>query len=316
VYQSVLPPGRFPAYILNLDIDPLQVDVNVHPTKHEVRFRQSRLVHDFVNHVIGKTLNKIDTEQRGLVEPIVENIMDDSHLLQKNINEPPVSYGLSKPSYAKPYVVTELHKENSNTQSSKLLGRAIGFCKPYYLISHSTQGLVLVHLLRLEQHQLEKTWLEQFEQKKINSKPFIFPINLLLDQQLCECVELHYELIASLGIDLSLQNKTTVILRSLPKYLTHYDAEALVRQLLTSLQMEKNLTAEKIISLLSRMINLDASAETQSLSYWNDYLGGLENTFSNLCRQAPYKNTFWRIMSVTEINKLFQTNVSNVLKFD
>jgi len=49
-YQHLLLPGRQAAYVLHLEIDPASVDINVHPTKHEVRFRETRLVHDFITH--------------------------------------------------------------------------------------------------------------------------------------------------------------------------------------------------------------------------------------------------------------------------
>ncbi|MGM0592906.1 MAG: DNA mismatch repair endonuclease MutL [Pseudomonadota bacterium] len=56
-HQGLLEPGRYPAYVLYLSLDPTQVDVNVHPTKHEVRFRESRMVHDFLFRALQETLS-------------------------------------------------------------------------------------------------------------------------------------------------------------------------------------------------------------------------------------------------------------------
>jgi DNA mismatch repair protein MutL len=57
-YQSVMPPGRFPTYVLMLEMDPAQIDVNVHPAKHEVRFRSPRSVHEFVRGSVREALRK------------------------------------------------------------------------------------------------------------------------------------------------------------------------------------------------------------------------------------------------------------------
>ena len=57
-FQNTLYPGRFPVYVLNLEMDAEQVDVNVHPTKHEVRFRQGRLVHDFLFYSLREALSQ------------------------------------------------------------------------------------------------------------------------------------------------------------------------------------------------------------------------------------------------------------------
>ncbi len=57
-YQSELPAGQQPVYVLHIEVDPHEVDVNVHPTKHEVRFHQSRLVHDFIYQAVATALHK------------------------------------------------------------------------------------------------------------------------------------------------------------------------------------------------------------------------------------------------------------------
>lgn len=305
VYQSALPPGRFPAYVLNLQIDPEQVDVNVHPTKHEVRFRQMRLVHDFVNHVIEDSLKKQYAELNQQVDYHVEEPRLDTVV---NSN---VEYQIKSPTYTQPVKSrSKPFDKPPQTTSKKLLGDAVGFCKPDYLISHSQQGMIIIHLQRVAQHRAELQWLNDFRMKAVELKPFIFPLTIQLDEQLCDCVELNKERIESLGFDLSLQSDNAVLLRALPTALQQCEHASLVKQLLISLQMEKNINDFNLIQLLSRFVILEDDLELKSLDDWNNYLRSIENIFPTLCADYPYKNKLWRIMSFAEVNKLFQSNVS------
>ena len=79
-YQGIIEPGRHAAWLLNLRVDPGQVDVNVHPTKHEVRFRQGRMVHDFITSTIIRSLH---TEPSTSVETILSKESESSDHLQE-----------------------------------------------------------------------------------------------------------------------------------------------------------------------------------------------------------------------------------------
>lgn len=323
VYQAVLPPGRFPTYVLNLQIDPQQVDVNVHPTKHEVRFRQMRLVHDFVNHVIQDSLAKINLESHSDKDSAYV-FNEPTKITSLNLGELSLSetkkYNSEKSYYISSDVSSQSQQPISNlvdttTNNEKLnnhalLGLAVGFCKPYYLICHSQQGMVVIHLLRAAQHLVEQQWSNQFNLHEIEVKPFLFPISINVDNQLCDCIEIHQNIIQSLGFDLSLQSSSVVMLRSAPALLQHCQHETLVTQLLTSLQMEKEISGFELIQLLSRFVELNNNVESQSLDEWNQYIRSIEKSFASLQNESPYKNKLWRIMSVAEVNKLFQTNVS------
>ncbi len=124
-YRHLLMKGRYPVVILFLQIDPALVDVNVHPTKHEVRFREQTLVHDFIAQTLQQTLRPADwvspsqaTDKRSAEAFVAGNEMSvvDRFSQPKTVNEPPVDYAV-------PGAV-------SNLPSADLLASASGRLQP------------------------------------------------------------------------------------------------------------------------------------------------------------------------------------------
>jgi DNA mismatch repair protein MutL len=95
-YQGLLPPGRMPTFVIFLEIDPTKIDVNVHPTKHEVRFDEQRLVHDLLVKSISDALSDNQTLLDGSL--IIEEFNTKVELLTApEINDMPSSYSFNKP---------------------------------------------------------------------------------------------------------------------------------------------------------------------------------------------------------------------------
>ncbi|AOF52373.1 DNA mismatch repair protein MutL [Rodentibacter caecimuris] len=89
-YAEYLPHESHPAFVLFIDLNPHEVDVNVHPTKHEVRFHQQRLIHDFIYEGINHALNNQPSLQATLPQQSA-----DKHLRENDIKEPTPTYGTS-----------------------------------------------------------------------------------------------------------------------------------------------------------------------------------------------------------------------------
>lgn len=165
-YQELLPEDTFSAYLLYLEIDPKQVDVNVHPTKHEVRFRESRLIHDFIysalkqalfpdnKHLFSKPMGSEPLSHQTAIQSEGENVRHYSHENQqpfKKNYQPQIQSSLNENQIAEQltglqqlYGVQNPAKEVNSTQNElarktkqSFFGTSLGCLVPNYLMSQT-----------------------------------------------------------------------------------------------------------------------------------------------------------------------------------
>lgn len=289
-YQPVLPAGRHAAYVLHLEIDPAMVDVNVHPTKYEVRFRESRIIHDFISRCIRDAIHAVSS---GDGSPSAKNIshdvyaassLDKGNSYQTKVSEQHILY----PSTAGTRfgnVLTVVHERYALTQQSLSQGQ-----QRFYLLDLQTAVAIWVSSLLLD-------GLNGSGKKEIKSLPLLIPQRLVLATNELAVFKQHQKLFGSLGFDLSLTEDKNLLIRKIPSLLQCYDSKKLIQQLLiavidtTAPEKElstalfellpdyKKLDLNVIFSAIELSINKSADEYT---SCWreltptdlNDWLGG------------------------------------------
>ncbi|WP_114417543.1 DNA mismatch repair endonuclease MutL [Marinospirillum perlucidum] len=269
-YQDVLYSGRHPVFVLWLEVDPTIVDVNVHPTKHEVRFRDGRWVHDFIFSSLHKRLGAalLGAEQEPVATPQSASAQPPgkpaaaAQIPQQEMPPLPVSSpreqerldwrspassqasgaGVAdtlafyeKLAQSQPAASPSTH-ENRNEGELPPLGYALAQFQGIYILSENAQGLVVVDMHaaheRITYEGLKKAWL----QRPLTSQPLLVPETLTLDEELVEVAGQQNALLQDLGVELEPLGPCELVIRALPVLLQGASGPDLVTSLLQELQ--------------------------------------------------------------------------------
>ncbi|MBA2656632.1 MAG: DNA mismatch repair endonuclease MutL [Tatlockia sp.] len=220
-YEGLLYPGRYPSCLLYLTLKPSEVDVNVHPTKHEVRFQQPRLIHDFICSQLQKTLR----EPEDLTGYQIESKSIESGSLT-----------LSEP-YSPPYLIksTSLEKLRKETNWTNLNNS--------FALIFLEQEPFLIDVLALQ-----RNWLLSVlksEKLPLASRPLLVPLSLIINCK-PDQFKIYRDALYQLGIELGLASENSVLVRSLPLAVPHLD----LKNFLTLFFSESLPSTTKLLELL------------------------------------------------------------------
>lgn len=268
-YQDVLYHGRHPAFVLYLELDPASVDVNVHPTKHEVRFRDSRLVHDFLFRSLHQALADVRPADNLRAEPAL------AELNQPQPEQGALGLAGRSAAYSGVSTFAEAHgglqsSNNGNVWPRGAVGEAgadyrsqnvwtydsgpsriaatpvdmqaegevppLGFAiaqlKGIYILAENAHGLVVVDMHAAHERITYERMKTQQEQQKIQSQPLLVPRSLAVSEKEAGQAEEHQAVFTRLGFQLERAGPETLLIRQVPVMLNNADVEQLVRDVL------------------------------------------------------------------------------------
>jgi len=279
-FQDKLYAGRYPVYLLYLDMDAATVDINVHPAKQEVRFRDARTVHDFI----------FGTLHRALNEPI-ETINDKSQRAENHVRE-------TRPDYRVQNTGPEiLHKGHlDNISSISISGR--------YIISEAPDGATLIDVQRAREKIAYIKLKQEWSAEQIRSRPVLVPLTSRVTVSEAELVEQYQSLLEKLGLVIQHSTPTTLLIRELPLVLSGADAISLVMDVLSILKHydeDRDKQNDNLLKMLSRHAN-DSSANLLTTREINLLLAELQHIKSQLTFDE-YK-TILRQLDMQSLHKL------------
>jgi DNA mismatch repair protein MutL len=247
-YADVLFHGRHPAYVLFLTIEPGAVDVNVHPAKLEVRFRDSRRVHDFVFRRLHEAL--AETRAGGAVADAVGGFAAPQSAGSVHAAWNPRQSGLGLPGHAAPLQAYAALYSTGSTQHATIpqsgidavadgapppLGYALAQLGGVFVLAENAHGLVLVDMHAAH----ERVTYERLKNARacgaIPSQMLLVPLPVAVSRREADAVDEHAAEFAALGFELTRVAAERVLVRRIPSVLEGSDVEALVRDVLGDL---------------------------------------------------------------------------------
>jgi DNA mismatch repair protein MutL len=237
-YADVLHHDRHPAYVLFLEIDPQLVDVNVHPAKSEVRFRDSGAVHQFVFHALSRALAVKAGTDPGQAQ------------VGPGANPGPAQAGAGfgfQPSLAiaqQAAAYTAFFEAAVNDESraapatapapseSPLLGYAVAQLHGVYVLAQNSSGLVVVDMHAAHERIVYERLKAELDAAPLPSQPLLVPIPMTATPEEIEQAEAGRTELESLGFDASASGPRQLIIRAVPAMLADLDAPGLLRSVL------------------------------------------------------------------------------------
>ncbi len=323
-YRDMLHGNRHPCYTLFLDIDPASVDVNVHPAKTEIRFRDSRAVHQFIFHALSKALSaSAGNAPAAHARPVAM----EAQFFTAGRSTVQGTLGVAEPvaRYLSMFSESRDHSNNAMlaaaTQALRPaaaglgtgagdnppLGYAIAQLHGIYILAQNTAGLVLVDMHAAHERIVYEGLKTSFDNRAVETQKLLIPATLNLDPLDIATAEENGQTLGELGFEIAPLTPTTLAVRALPGMLAGGDIGDMVRTVLREIRefgASRALT-ERRDELLSSMACHGAVRANRNLTHpeMNALLRQMEETERS--GQCNHGRPTWFQMSLADLDKLF-----------
>jgi DNA mismatch repair protein MutL len=305
-YADVLHGATQPMYCLYLTIDPKRVDVNVHPTKIEVRFRDSSSVHQFVLHAVQAALaQSVQAPLPSSVHPPGADTayrLTASHQTSFGVAQTVANYLALLAERPAPFV-----RDASDEKPDLPLGFAVAQLSGIYILAQNERGLVIVDMHAAHERIVYEKLKRQLDQRQIPQQRLLIPQVFSASAVEIATATEHGELLEQLGLDVSLASPTQVALRGVPALLSQADGAELTRDVLRDVREYggSRVLTEHRNELLSTLACHGAVRANRRLTLdeMNALLREMEAT--ERADQCNHGRPTWVQLAVGDLDKLF-----------
>ncbi len=333
-YHDVLFHGRHPAFVLYLELNPALVDVNVHPTKHEVRFRDGRLVHDFLFRALHQALAGVRPQDRlpGHAAAGVPTVDRETGEILPNTPEaglgafseqarlhfgatPSNGNGFSSSAFTPARGVSTVgvaeqlmaYATLAKNEDIPPLGFAIAQLHGIYILAQNAVGLVIVDMHAAHERITYERMKRAAESEGIRSQPLLVPLSVAVSQAEAECAEQQSEALLALGLGIERVSAEALLVRQVPVILAAGNIEQLVRDVLADVREHGSSERvqnyqDEILSTMACHGSVRANRQL-SIPEMNALLRDMEQTERS--GQCNHGRPTWVLQSIDQLDKLF-----------
>ena len=314
-YRDVLFHGRHPAYVLFLELDPSLVDVNVHPTKHEVRFRDSRFVHDFLFSSLYKSLSEVRPVDQLETSKELNQLHSAFDLPQKmnenndgRFNQSALSLVDGERNFLESSDKSDdfSRAENQRTDVPPL-GYAVAQLHGVFILAQNDQGLVIVDTHAAHERITYERMKRALADEGLKTQTLLVPISIALSHTEVDYAEDNKTALLELGLEIERVSDEALVVRKVPALLRDSDIEQLVRDVISDLIKfgTTDLINSKQDDLISTMACHGSVRANRQLTIqeMNALLRDMETTERS--GQCNHGRPTWVFKSLAELDKLF-----------
>lgn len=330
-YRDVTFHGRHPAFVLFMELDPTQVDVNAHPAKLEVRFRDGRHVHDFLFRSVERALRDTYAGAPGAAPPPADadsllrpsqapmpalGISRDALDARRSVMWPAKghsSFGLRVCEPPPAYTHTAVARGAAASMSTQVdtqappLGFALAQLHGIYILSQAPDGLILVDMHAAHERTTYERMKAALGSGPIASQPLLVPVSISVAAAEADLFEEHAATLARAGLEIVRSGPTSVQVRSVPAFLAPLDLDELVRRIGADLSADGATRGieEALNEVLGTMACHGAVRAHRNLTVpeMNALLREMERTVRS--DQCNHGRPTWTYVSLGDLDRMF-----------
>jgi len=307
-YRDVLFHGRYPAYVLDLTMDPAGVDANAHPAKHEVRFRDGRTVHGVVSQTVELALK--DTRPGGHnVAPIPMTRDAVFNQGRMPLTAGPARSAVRETLASYRAMAAAPSAEESTDPAAEIppLGFAVAQLAGIYILAENSDGLVVVDMHAAHERIVYEKLKRGYDDRNLVRQPLLVPETIAVAESEADLVEQSGHMLEELGLVVDRSGPGSLTVREVPALLKGADVESLLRDVLADLSQSglSNRIDDVTNDYLATMACHHSVRANRllTLAEMNALLREMETT--ERADQCNHGRPTWTTMTLSELDRLF-----------